>query len=63
MEVHVLNDMKDHVFPNTKVPTQTDRKVCVQDHIDQGFPKGPSGSTLLTGYSDHVAFRLSQREV
>ncbi|CAK8572088.1 unnamed protein product [Lathyrus sativus] len=32
-------------------------------HTDGGFPGGISDYSILTGYADHVAFRLWQEEV
>lgn len=61
--VHVQTDTKFYVLANTEVMTQTNTNVLVQADTDVGFLGGSSDPTLLTGYSNHVAFRLWQREV
>lgn len=42
--------------PHEITPTSTNPSI----HMDEGFPGGPNECSILTGYMDHVAFKLCQ---
>ena len=44
---------------DTTIVASTEPSVCT----DGGFPGGPSGSSILTGFAHHVAYRIWQGEV
>lgn len=60
-EVPAIDDMKVTPPVETKVTTSDSTESSV--HIYVGFLGGPNDCSMLTGYVDHVAFRLWPGEV
>lgn len=60
-EALATDDMEVTPPGDTKVivPNSTESSI----HTDRGFPGGPTDPFVLTGYVDHVTFRLWKRKV